>query len=177
MFRIIILSLFFFISFNLNAKENNLSCDCLDFEYQNAGDKFFTAVGCNGVNHWLSEAFTATIHYKNNDIISHATSSLTYSVEGIIHAEYNHEVTFDFVWHYFWEKREKWSYVFYRLTINKYNLDYQITSYNRDLTDEVKAYSLDKNSPNYYLIDLFKDREKKTISKVKGSCNLAKKKI
>jgi len=50
-------------------------------------------------------------------------------------------------------------YVFYRLTINKYNLDYQITSYNRDLTDEVKAYSLDKNSPNYYLIDLFKDRE------------------
>jgi hypothetical protein len=31
---------------------------------------------------------------QNNDVISHATSSLTYSTEGLIYNENNHEVIF-----------------------------------------------------------------------------------
>ena len=165
-----------FISFNLYAKQTNIGCSCLDAEYKNAGDKFFTNVSCSGVDNRLTEDFTATIHYSNNDI-THSTSSLTFSTQGIIYSEYSHEVTFDFVWSYFWEKMEKWSYVFYRLKVNKFNLDYELTSFNRDLTDEDKFFSLVKGNPGYYLDDLFKDKEENTTLNVKGSCKLSEKKL
>ena len=167
-----------FISFNLYAKETNLECNCLSFKYKNPEDKIFTNMDCDkmmNVRHGGN--FTAIVHYNNNDVISHATSSLSYSVEGKIYNEYDYEVTFDFVWPWFWEKMEKWSYAFYRLKINKYNLDYEVTKYATDLTDDKKNFSYEKGSSDYYLDNLFEDREQNSISVAKGSCKLSEKKL
>ena len=57
---------------------------------------------------------------------------------------------------------EKWSYVFYRLKVNKFNLDYELTSFNRDLTrdnnDCQVSFFLDKNG----ILNTIKDSRKLT---------------
>ena len=166
-----------FISFNLYAKETNLECNCLNFKYKNPEDKIFTDITCDSMmNSKHAEAFTAIVHY-NNDVISHATSSLSYSVEGRVYEEYDYEVTFDFVWPWFYEKKEQWSYAFYRLKINKYNLDYEVTKYFTDYTNDKEFFSYEKDSAGYYLDNLFKDREQHGISIAGGSCKLSEKKL
>mgnify|MGYP001270629814 CR=1 FL=1 len=168
-------------SYSAETKEVNLSCDCRDAEYKNFNEPFYTQSSCEGLSDSITDQFTIKLIYeldlKGQKKYLRASSSITGFMPGVVYLDSDHKIVFDFLNIWYWKEYKRYHYDLRRITINKYNLDFTIDKYSAEPSDEQISVVFNKNSNDYYLIKIFKDKDDRTKSRSSGGCLISEKKL